>query len=113
MSEDQKAISNNWIKIAKPDDGDMVFVTQSKDLPFHEALGMLKDAMIRYETQYKIELEYKELGRLKKMTDEIKLTMGSMVQLARSIESVMVKLSAVSQTMNHKVGERDGKDKVK
>lgn len=115
MAEQKDIKSNKWIHIAQNDEDKMVYVTQSQELLFHEAIGMLHDAVLRYETKYKVEIEHEEFGKLKSAADEIKVGMLSLAQLAKVIETTMIKLSAVAQTMNYKMVEvnKDGKSTTK
>ena len=99
-SENSREINTGkWIKLVKDIDNDELIVEQGPKTTFEDAIGMLHSAIVRYETKNKIELEFKNLDLLKKMTDEITNKLSEMAGHAHLIENATMKMAAASQTI--------------
>jgi len=96
---ERKINTGKWVRLVKDVDNDELIVEQGPMTTFEDAIGMLHSAIIRYETQYKIEIEFKNVELLKRMVDEITSKLSEMAGHAHLIENATMKMAAASQSI--------------
>ena len=91
-----------WIKVAKdPETGDPIII-QGPETKLADAIGLLRYALLTYETKYKLDLEYSNLDVVKRFLDDLSLNVGQMQQMVKVVESTMLRTTAMAQNLNMK-----------
>ena len=88
-----------WLRIYKNEDTGGMVVEKGPTTTFEDAIGMLHSAIIRFEMQYKIEIEHQNLNHLNDISQQISKAFSELAKHSKTIETSVVKVAAASQNI--------------
>ena len=91
--------SDVWVQIVKDPESGMPVILQGTKTTIADAIGLLHYALMAYEEQYKLKLEYDNIYDLKNMMDSLNRLAGQVNQSVKAAESTMVRMAALNQNI--------------
>ena len=91
--------SDVWVQVVKDPQESNPVVMQGKGTTLADAIGLLRYALLAYEEQYKISLEYSNIYELKNMMDGLNKLAGEVNRSVKAAEATMVRMAALNQNI--------------
>ena len=89
--------SNVWVRVTRDPETQETIIHQGSGTTLADAIGMLRYAIITYETKYNVNLEYSNLELLKSFLDNLASSVSQIKQDSKMIETAMLRTAALSQ----------------
>ena len=95
--------SDVWVQIFKDASTNENVILQGQNTTLADAIGLLHYALMAYEMQYKIQLEYNNLEEIKKVTDGLNKMVGQILQMTKTAEAALIQSAALVQNIRKEI----------